>query len=423
MLLTFYTLLTVLTAPLIHLYLLKRKKAGKEDPRRFRERLGYASQARPEGKLLWIHAASVGESLSVLPLLERLVVQFPTITILLTTGTVTSAALMKARLPAGAIHQFIPVDSFFAVKRFLRHWQPTLALWVESELWPNLLKQTAKTCPLVLVNARISDRSFATWRKHPVISQTLLKYFALCLPQSKQDAERLEVLGAPNVSFIGNLKYDAPPLPCNKQELEALRTVLGDRPVWLAASTHPGEEEIIAEAHHALKHHYPNLLTTIVPRHARRGAELSLLLTGLDCNVALRSSNQLITPETDIYLADTMGELGIFYRLCPVVLMGGTLVPHGGQNPLEAARLRCALIAGPSMENFRDIIQELVDNGACSRVSDASSLAVAVDALWQDKEKRERMAQAAYVVAAGKGEIIGHYIAAIAPFVEGNNAV
>jgi 3-deoxy-D-manno-octulosonic-acid transferase len=413
-----YKFITLLASPFINLYLLKRKMIGKEDPARFNERLGRPGRARPEGNIVWIHAASVGESLSVIPLINRLAEQFPDIKILLTTGTTTSAKLVETRLPANAFHQYIPVDSILAVKRFLKNWQPGLALWVESEFWPNLLTETAKQCPVLLINARISDRSFATWKKYRSISTQLLNNFSLLLPQSKQDAIRLKELGGSHIKLIGNLKYDAPTLPADAEKLNALTTAIQNRPVWVAASTHPNEEEVLAEAHKIVKAAYPDLLTIIVPRHAHRGKDLSSQLEALQCKVALRSAEQPITSDTDIYIADTMGELGIFYRLANIVFIGGSIIKHGGQNPLEAARLGAAIITGPHMENFRDIMTEFEENKACIRIQDTASLASTIQELLQNPEKQKQLEAAALSIAQAKGEILDGYIAEIQPYIE-----
>lgn len=423
MILKLYTFTTFLASPFIVLYLLWRRRKGKEDPLRFQERFGKASLPRPEGMLVWIHAASVGESLAILPLIQRMAEPFPHVKIVLTTGTVTSAKLMETRLPTHAFHQYIPVDSVLAVRRFLTHWKPDLALFVESEFWPNLLALTAKQCPVLLLNARISDRSFAKWQRYPVLSKSLLGYFSLCMPQSNQDKVRLQALGAKNIRFIGNLKYDAPALPANAEHLKALSDMTQNRHVWAAASTHPGEEIMIAEAHAMIKQYYPDVLTIIIPRHAWRGKDLAVQLgEEMHCNIALRSAGQPVTSETDIYLADTMGELGIFYRIANIIYIGGSLVPHGGQNPLEAARLHCAIIAGPHMENFRDIMHEFTEKYAILQVDSAVLLAETVDTLFSDNKKQENLAAASFSIAEAKGEILDGYVAQLRPFIEALNS-
>lgn len=413
-----YRTLSLLAGPFITAYLHKRKAAGKEDPQRMPERLGHAGFPRPEGTLVWVHAASVGESISILPLINRISERFDNIKVLLTTGTTTSAKMMETRLPANAFHQFVPVDSLGAVKRFLAHWKPDIALWVESEFWPNLLMETSKVAPIILMNARVSNTSFSKWQRYKAFIRQILSSFTLCLPQSPEDARRLQVLGAEHVKFIGNLKYDAPALPSDSKKMSQLLGMIEDRHIWVAASTHSGEEEILAGAHQILHETYSDLLTIIIPRHANRGAEIAVMLREKGLKVALRSKEEAIQPETDIYVADTMGELGIFYRLTPIVFIGGSLVPHGGQNPLEAARLECAIIAGNHMDNFLDICRELEDNNAILRVNSKETLAEAVHSMIYDGDKREKLKANATQVAAAKGEILNAYVEEICPYIE-----
>jgi 3-deoxy-D-manno-octulosonic-acid transferase len=412
-----YRWLTVLGTPLIRVYLALRLKKGKEDPTRCHERIGVPSLPRPEGMLVWMHAASMGETISVLPLITELLKRNPQLSLLLTTGTVTSAALAKERLPARAIHQYIPVDIPSYVESFVAHWKPNLAVWVESEFWPNLMMATRKQSPMILLNARISDNSFVRWQRYGGLCRTILSCFSLCLPQSPQDEERLQVLGAPRVRFIGNLKDDAPPLPFDAQELKRMQQLLHDRPLWLAASTHSDEETQCAATHQKLKVDYPGLLTIIVPRHARRGEEIATTLTAQGFSVALRSKQDTITPETDIYLADTMGELGLFYRLAQLVFIGGSLIPHGGQNPLEAVRLGAAVILGPHMENFEQMTSELAELNAALRVNSKEGLYTALSLLLSDGQKRVTLAENALKLMKQKNGIVATTAQALSPFI------
>lgn len=404
----FYSALTLLLNPFVPLLLRRRLGQGKEDRLRVGERMGHVLAVRPAGKLLWIHAASVGESNAVLPLIEKLLHANTHLNILLTTTTVTSAALMGKRLPQRAMHQFAPVDTPQSVGAFLAHWKPGLALWVDSELWPNLIMQTYKSgVPLGLINARMSQHSFASWQKYArsFIAQ-LLQCFSFCVAQSEEDAARLRTLGMKTSLRIGNLKYDAAELPCNEVEKAQLQQAIAARPCVLAASTHPGEEAIIARVHDALKASFPNLLTIIVPRHATRGDDIAAQLAPRA--VAQRSKQQPLTDTTELYLADTMGELGLFYRLSHTAFIGGTLVPHGGQNPLEAARLGCALVLGPHMENFADVAAALEKEQACLRIGNEQELLQAWLNLLSDAPARARLAQAALQhVKAHAGAVAG----------------
>ena len=407
MMLPLYRAVTTLGAPLIHLYLAHRKARGKEDRERFGERLGRAGRPRPLGPLVWVHAASVGESLSMLPLIGRMRAEVKGLNVLVTTGTVTSARLLAERLPEGAFHQYVPVDRLSYVRRFLDHWQPDLVLWAESEFWPNLVSEpSARGIPMVLVNGRVSPRSFAGWKRSKGLIGDLLSGFTLCLGQTEADAERLRSLGAPRVKCVGNLKFAAPPLPADADELARLRAATEGRPRWLAASTHPGEEEIAGRVHQRLKAGRPGLLTTIAPRHPERGPAIAEILRTMGAEVALRSAGDAIAPGTDIYVADTVGELGLFYRLADVVFMGKSLVPLGGQNPLEAARLDCALVHGPHMTNFEDIVRRLKDADASEEVADEAGLGAAIGRLLGDDGERARRAAAAQAIATAEAGVL-----------------
>ncbi len=420
MLLSAYRLATWLAGPLIGLYLRRRKAKGREDPARFPERLGHPGKPRPAGKLLWCHAASVGEAVSVLPLLERFGSEHEGWHVLLTTGTVTSAQLVAERSPAGIIHQFVPVDRPGAVERFLDHWQPDLAVWVESELWPNLIRQTKERgVPMALVNGRMSAKSAEGWRRWPRMAQALLGAFDVILPQTTEDAARFMRLGAPRVEVRGNLKSAAPPLPYDADELRQLQAIIGNRPCWVAASLHPGEDEAVARAHALLMAELPDVLTIIVPRHPHRGeAWAETTLAHLKPQVRSRGD----WPDGQVYIADTVGELGLFYRLAQVTFVGGSLVEIGGHNPLEPARLGAAILLGPYVFNFSEVSQTLRAAGGCYHVQDAESLAKAVWALLDDAPLRRQMVDAAARVAVSESQVLGQVLAALEPLVAVANA-
>ncbi len=376
-----YRAFSIAFSPFVPLWLTWRKIKGKEDSSRFHERFGIASAPRPRGTLVWLHAASVGEANSVLALIGKMKERFPTLHILLTTGTVTSAQLMTRRLPKGVIHQYVPIDTPEATERFMRFWRPDIALWVESEFWPNLVKSANDwECFMGVINARMSGRSFAFWKRAPAFILRMLSCFNFIFAQSENDRTRLQALGAHDVECLGNIKYDSELLPCDENELLAIRNAVGERPVWLAASTHPGEEEMIVQAQKLLSATRAGLLTVIVPRHPERGTEIAVMLAKTHA-VSLRSRKEPITAKTAFYVADTLGELGLFYRLCDIAFIGGSLVEHGGQNPLEAARLSCAVLMGPHTENFRDIYQDMERERACLRVKTPENLAAQVDML------------------------------------------
>jgi len=419
MMLRFYRWLSVLATPLIALFVCFRKFYGKEDAIRFRERFGCPSLARPDGVLIWVHAASVGESLSMLPLIGRLVVKNPELNILVTTGTVTSARLMGERLPERTFHQFIPIDQVLFVRRFLDHWRPDLALWAESEFWPNIVTESAsRDISMVLINGRVSSRSFAGWRRFDGLIKTLLGCFDLCLGQSNDDVRRLRQMGANSAKYVGNLKFSGLSLPVDKAELLEMKKIIGPRPIWLAASTHTGEEKILLEAHQRLKVLHTNLLTIIIPRNSKRGEKIATKISKQGFEVALRSDGDSIATKTEIYVADTMGEMGLFFQLAEVVFIGKSLVPLGGQNPLEAARLGCAIVYGPHMKNFEDISIRLEKANAAIQVLNTEGLIVATQGLLKDISQREMMAAAAKAFAANEVGVLDAVITELKPFID-----
>ena len=391
-----YQLGSALGTPLASQLLLQRQKRGKEHRERLSERLGQASLPRPKGPLVWVHGASVGEMLAAVPLIERLRAQ--DFAVLVTSGTVTSAALAEQRLPSGVVHQFIPLDAPRFVHRFLEHWRPDLALFVESDLWPNLICSCARRkIPMIVINGRLSERSFKRWRRVPGVIAALLNRFDLCLAQSASDAERYAKLGAPRVSATGNLKLDIPALSADEAALRRLKDIIGKRPVVVAASTHPGEEAAVIGAHRRLRAKFPALLTIIAPRHPSRGANIAESAKGAGLAVALRSRRAQPMPDIGIYVADTLGELGLMYRLGSIVFMGGSLASHGGQNPIEAIRLGAAIIHGPHVWNFADIYAVLDAARGAQAVTDEEALAAQIGIWLSNPAARQAAADAAAV--------------------------
>lgn len=411
-----YRRLTRWAAPFAGSILNWRLKRGKEDPERIQERRGIAGLERPQGALVWIHGASVGEVLSVLPVVEHIRAQG--FNVLVTSGTVTAAQMASQRMPAGTLHQYVPLDSPRFVKSFLDHWRPGLALIAESEFWPNLLIETsARDIPVVLVNGRLSQRSFSRWKQAKKTARALLSNFDLCLAQDHDVADRLSQLGVKRVLATGNLKFDVSPPPANAQDMQEMKRTIYGRPVFLAASTHRGEDEAVIEAHIAAMDRVPNLLTIIVPRHPERGGEIAQLVQEYQLAPAMRSRNHLPDRGTHIYVADTIGELGLFYRLAPIVFMGGSLIKHGGQNPIEPAKLDSAILHGPHVHNFSSIYSELNRQRGAATVTDARSLAASLVRLLEDPSLVRSMAEAAQATVVPLTGAMNRTAKAIEPYL------
>jgi len=411
-----YRKLSSAMVPLAPALIKRRLKLGKEDPARVGERRGMSADVRPHGPLVWIHGASVGEVLAAAALIEKL--RALNLRILLTSGTVTSAAIVAKRFPPDVIHQYVPYDSPRYVTRFLDHWRPSLALFIESDLWPNLiLSSAARRLPMVLINGRMSHRSFPRWRRVSNTISALLGRFEVCLAQSELDAERFSALGSRNVVTTGNLKLDVAAPPADAAKLERLMSVTRGRPIVVAASTHPGEEEMLLEAHQTLAGFFPSLLTVIVPRHPDRGEAVGRLVAASGLHAALRSREQLPIAATDIYVADTMGELGLFYRLAPIVFMGGSLVEHGGQNPIEAVKLGASIVHGSHVFNFTDVYDALDRAGGARRADTQEALVKQLGQLLADPAAREASLAASEYVLEQLGGALDRTLAALEPYL------
>src|SRR5712672_4435745 len=411
-----YRKLSSAMVPLAPALIRRRLKLGKEDPARVSERRGMSAEVRPHGPLVWIHGASVGEVLAAAALIEKL--RALNLRILVTSGTVTSAAIVAKRVPPDVIHQYVPYDSPRFVARFLDHWRPSLALFIESDLWPNLiLSSAARRLPMVLINGRMSHRSFPRWRRISATIEALLGRFEVCLAQSEVDAERFTALGSRNVVTTGNLKLDVQAPPADTGRLERLMALTRGRPVIVAASTHPGEEEVLLEMHRELAGYFPQLLTVIVPRHPSRGEAIAHMIAASGLHVSLRSHEDLPTATTDIYIADTMGELGLFYRLAPIVFMGGSLVEHGGQNPIEAVKLGASIVHGPHVFNFTDVYDALDRAGGARRADSQEALVKQLGQLLADPAAREASLVASERVVEQLGGALERTLMALEPYL------
>jgi 3-deoxy-D-manno-octulosonic-acid transferase len=402
--------------PLTPLLLGQRARRGREDVARLAERRGESRVQRPQGPLVWTHGASIGEMMAIIPLVERICARG--FKVLVTSGTVTSAGLAEQRLPPGAVHQYVPLDVPRYVARFLDHWRPGLALIAESDLWPNLIVQSAaRGIPLVLVNGRLSQRSFDRWRRAPKTIAAVLERFDLCLAQSVADSERYSQLGAPRVSMTGNLKLDVPAPPADAARLAEMQDAVDRRPIIIAASTHPGEEAGVIEAHRRLRQSFAGLLTIVVPRHPGRGPGVLDIANVAGLQAEMRSRGYLPGYDTEVYIADTIGELGVMYRLTPIVFMGGSLVRHGGQNPIEAAKLGAAILHGPHVWNFADIYSALDTAHGAEEVADAGALTMHLGAWLNDPGLQEEVADAALQTVGMLGGALDRTLAAIDPYL------
>ena len=381
-----YRVGTALATPLARPFLQVRARRGKEDRDRLGERLGVARVARPPGALAWLHAASLGESLALLPLIDRL--RARDLAVVLTTGTRSSANVLATRLPAGALHQYAPLDLPKAAGAFLDYWRPAILVLAESEIWPNTLRAcAARDVPVALVNGRLSDRSLARWARAPGTCRELFGGLSACIVQSDTHAARFSALGARDVTVAGNLKHDRPPPPVDVGALARFRAALGNRPVVVAASTHDGEEALVLAAHQILSARHPDLLTILLPRDITRAPEILELSARMGLVTATRSGTDTVADGTAILVADTFGETGLWLRLATVAIIGKTFGNGGGQTPIEAAHCATAIVHGPSTFNFAEVFAALDARGGAVQ-TEASGLGETVELLLRDEARR-----------------------------------
>lgn len=404
--------------PLAAPMLLRRRLAqGKEDKARVRERMGAPGRQRPDGPLVWLHGASVGEGLSLTPLIAKM--RERGLNVLVTTGTKTSAQLLTARLPAGAFHQYAPLDAPQFFRRFHDHWRPDILLVAESELWPNMLIETAmRHVPAALINARMSDRSAARWQKMPAAIEGMLSLLSIVLAQSPDDASKFKMLGARNARNANNLKYDVPALPHDPLQFADLSARIGQRPVWLAASTHEGEERIAMYAHKALTQFWPDLVTIIAPRHPDRGEAIASEARQFGLHAPMRSRGESIGAGDQVYIADTIGEMGLFYRLASAVFVGASMAgAGGGHNPIEVAKLGAPVLHGPLVQNFADVYAALDAQGGAFQANTPEELAQHLALLFRDAALVRKTARAAADVVNRFGGASDAILQAIEPWL------
>ena len=406
--------------PVVEVVLLIRTFLGKEDPNRINERRGITKLKRPHGNLIWLHASSVGESIAALALMEKLLTSHPLNTILITTGTLTSAKLLKDRLPHGVIHQFVPIDRPAWVKRFLNHWSPNLVLIMESEFWPIQIQQiNSREIPIIIINARLSETSYSRWCWAKSMARSIFGSIELIIATNTEQAQRFQTLGARKIQVGGNLKRSAKKLPVKMAAIKELQQQIGSRKVWLAASTHEGEDLAVIETQKILKTKFSNMLTIIIPRHPQRRDEIRLLARANQLAVACRTKNETIQPETDIYIADTLGEMSIFFDLTRYVFIAGSLVPVGGHNPIEPAHFDCTIFFGPLMAKNQEIADEMIKIKAAIQITSNESLPHTLEELLNNDTLSKELSCNARKYAEDGGTILESISLKISPYIVG----
>lgn len=421
MIIFIYNLLNVLILPFWIIFIFYRCLKGKDSISRVGERFGLTS-APAVHSVVWLHAASVGESMSIIALIEKIKLNYPNQIILMTSGTITSAKIIKDKLRDKVLHQFLPIDNYICVKLFLRHWQPKLAIIVDSEFWPCIITETAKKCPVISLNTRISDRSFLRWKKYGSFIKPLISSISMFFPQSKSDLAKLNELGAENLYYFGNLKYCTSKTDLNPTLLNSMQSLVKDRKMLLAASTHNGEEVVLTKIFRELD--LPKKLLVIAPRHPIRSKEIERQLLELGLNIAVRSRNEAITKSTNVYLADTLGELDYFYSVAPVSIIGNSICHDLGHNPIEPARYGSVVVTGPGYSNFKEVYEELFANKAafiiCSngdkeKYKDAAMIILE---LFNDQKLSMNAAKNALKVVEYHQETLQEVLMKLAPYLE-----
>ncbi len=417
-----YKILTLCSAPILSQILKNRCKSGKEISSRILEKKGITNKPRPNGKLIWFHGASVGEAQSTLILINKFLSHNKDINILVTTGTVTSAELMENKLPKQAFHQFYPLDHPKWVEKFINHWKPDAVIWMESELWPNMLQAIKNNnTPAILVNAHISEKSYSSWLRLPKMAKITLSAFNKILCQTSLDMERFNKLGAKETVVTDNLKYSSDPLAHDKNDLTNLKEAIQNRPIWLYASTHKGEEELACKSHIALKEKIPNILTIIIPRHPHRRNDINDSCKAFNLNIKFRGNDKVLPdPNDDIYIADTLGELGLFYTLSNIVCIGRSFSDDGGggHNPIEAAQLNCGIIYGKNIQNLQNIFDEMNEAKAAICINSPDNLSNEILTLLKDKKKLSTLQNNGKKFTETKNNVVNKVIHEILPYLK-----
>ena len=410
-----YSGLTKVIAPALPLWLKRRALKGKEDPARQNERFGQASLARPAGQLFWMHGASVGEVTMLLPLIDKVLAEYPAAHVLVTSGTTTSAELMAKRLPDRAFHQYVPLDTPKAVSAFLDHWAPDVALWAESEIWPNLILQTkARNIPMALINARMSEKSLGSWFKRRKSGLRLFECFDVILAGDDRTADGLSKILGQKVENIGNLKNAASPLSYNSDEFAEIKKSIGKRPVWIAASVHQSESYDVLQAHEEVLNSFPSALIIFAMRHPSEKLVNNLKVNSPNQIFVQRSSGILPTKQTSVFLFDTLGEMGLAYSLSDVAFVAGSLRSDlMGHNPLEPARLNIPTIAGAHISSFKDTYAPFFENNAMIQIAESEELGKTIVAMLSSPKTRQEMVSRASKIVNAQSDVLDRTVDAI----------
>lgn len=380
-----YHLITIVLLPIYIMVLIWRTIRKKENLYRICERFGIATRGKPAGTLIWLHAASVGESAIAVTLIENITAISPNLNFLVTTGTIASSKVIESKLPANAIHQFLPIDNIFFIRKFLRIWQPKLGIFIEAEIWPGLLTEASKTCKLLLLNAHISDRSFKRWFKVKSFFQTIMASFSEVAAQSIFDFEKYKMLGTASLSNLGNIKFANKKLPVNAQDLSGLNNSLLGKKLIVFASTHLSDEKVVLNVIKPIKQQFQDCYFVMIPRHPERRSEIAKTCKNLELKFMLRSESKIFKTTDDLYIVDNFGELGLFYSLAYISFVGGSF-SKGGHNPIEPAHFKNLILFGPDMSNCRSVAETMVLEKAAIQFNDKQELLELLQKFLQENE-------------------------------------
>ena len=379
--------LVIILSPIVILFRLLKKK---EDPIRVKEKFCFFSKKKKKGKLIWFHGASVGEILSVIPLIEKLEKDKNINQILVTSNTLSSSKILDKLNLKKTSHQFFPIDSSFLCKKFLNHWKPTIAIFIDSEVWPNMIMNIKERfIPLVLLNARITKKSFNKWKIFPQCAKFIFNKFDICLTSSLKSKKYLKLLGAKKIKYFGNLKFSQSENTADSLNKKIKKDILSKK-IWCAASTHKTEEKFCGLVHKKLKSKNKKLLTIIIPRHIDRTENIIEEMEKLNLNVQIYSSKEKIKENTDIYIVNTYGKTKAFFKVCEIVFLGGSIIKHGGQNPLESVRYGCKILHGPHISNFSEVYNLLEKYKVSHKINNPKQMANKIDQIF--KEKKDSLA-------------------------------